>query len=297
MARYMPNLNALRAFEAAGRLGGFSQAARDLNVTHAAISRHVHALEHQLGIPLFSRATRGVVLTDQGKAYLARITPALEAISKASEAVRVERANNLTISCETTFAMKWLMPRLGAFERAHPRIDVSLDASSTLVDIADNSVDLAIRYSRVAPEGLGVDLLSSSPMYPFAAPDMVGDKTATDISEMRLLHDDDGTLWREWFRKAGIPDVALPKPRRFNSLLAMEGALAGQGVILTSAELAAGDVAKGRLVQISTTGLTYGAYRLLYRQEALRRRPLATFRKWLIEETAVFRTACPLDRS
>lgn len=290
MARFLPNLNALRAFEAAGRLGGFSQAARDLNVTHAAISRHIHLLEHQLGTALFTRVARGVELTETGRAYLARIGPALSAISSASEEVRVESTNSLNISCETTFAMKWLMPRLGVFEAAYPEVDVTIDATSTLVDVTDDSVDLAIRYSRAAPDGLGVDLISASPMYPYAAPGFAPVETPAELARLRLLHADDGTLWRDWFRAAGLADVTLAKPRRFNTLLAIEGALAGQGVILTSSELAAGDVAQGRLVQVSDIGLSSGAYRLLYRPETLRRRPVAAFRKWLIAATAEFRT-------
>lgn len=292
MARYLPNLNALRAFEAAGRLGGFSVAAGELNVTHAAISRHIQGLEIQLGTPLFVRAARGVVLTQAGRDYLARVTPALDALSKASEAVRISRTTSLSISAETTFALKWLMPRLGAFEAAHPGIDVTLESSSHLADVAGNEVDLAIRYSKIPPENLGFDLISESAHYPYAAPDFTPVNAPADLLHHKLLHEDDGTLWREWFRTAGIEHAVLPgKPKRFGSLLATEGALAGQGVVLTCAELAVGDVAQGRLIRLFDIGLTYGAYRLIYRPEALRRKPLRAFRTWLMAATAEFRPA------
>lgn len=290
MARYLPGLNAVRAFEAAGRLGGFSRAAEELNVTHAAVSRHVQSLESQLGAPLFVRGARGVALTETGRSYLAQITPALEAISRASVTVRAARSTAISVSCEPTFAMKWLMSRLGDFEAAHPDIDVSLDATPALADIEGNAADAAIRYSRAAPDRLGVDLISASPVYPYAAPGFAGPAAAADLLRMRLLHEDDGTLWREWFAAAGIADAVLPeKPKRFNSLLAIEGALSGQGVVLTSAELAANDVRGGRLERLSPIGLAFGAYRLIYRPEALRRRPLRQFRDWLVEATREFR--------
>jgi len=292
MARYLPNLNALRAFETAGRLGGFSRAAQELNVSHAAISRHVHSLEAQLGLPLFARAARGVVLTEAGGAYLAQITPALDAIARASEAVRIARTSSLSISCEPTFAMKWLMHRLGAFEAAHPGIDVSLASSAHLADVAGNEVDLAIRYGRSPPKELGFDLISDSPVYPYASPGFAGASGPADLLTLKRLHEDDGTLWREWFRTAGLADATLPeRPKSFSTLLAIEGALAGQGVVLTSAELAHNDVQRGRLIRLSEIGLTYGAYRLIYRHEAIRRKPLRLFRAWLIDATRAFRPA------
>ncbi len=291
MARYLPGLNALRAFEAAGRLGGFSRAAQELNVTHAAISRHVQSLESQLGSALFVRTARGVTLTETGRSYLEQVTPALESLSRASVAVRAARNTAISVSSEPTFAMKWLMPRLGDFEAAHPDIDVTLDATPALADIEGNEADAAIRYSRAAPERLGFDLISASPVYPYAAPGRVRIETPADLLGMRLLHEDDGTLWREWFAVAGIRNAVLPqKPKKFNSLLAIEGALSGQGVVLTSAELTDNDVRNGRLERLSPIGLTFGAYRLIYRPEALRRKPLRQFREWLVEATREFHT-------
>lgn len=290
MIRYLPNLNAVRAFEAAGRLGGFSRAAEELNVSHAAVSRHVHALESQLGTTLFTRAARGVRLTDTGRDYLEKLSPALEAISRASIAVREIRGSGVSISCEPTFAMKWLMPRLGEFEAAQPAIDVTLHSTPDLADVAGGEVDVAIRYGRQPPEALSFDLISDLPVYPYAAPGYAEVAAPPDLLRLRLLHEDDGELWREWFAVAGIADAALPeKPKRFSSLLAIEGALSGQGVVLTSAELAERDLRDGRLVRLSPIGLTFGAYRLLYRSEAIRRRPLRQFRDWLVAATREFR--------
>ena len=113
MSRYLPPLNALRAFEAAGRHQSFSRSADELNVSHAAVSRHVRGLEKRLGVQLFKNVARGVELTEMGRQYLDQITPALEQISQASESIRRREDGKLSISCEPTFALKWLMPRLG----------------------------------------------------------------------------------------------------------------------------------------------------------------------------------------
>ncbi len=290
MARYLPSLNALRAFEAAGRLGGFSRAAEELSVSHAAVSRHVHALESQLGTALFARAPRGVRLTEAGRDYLARVSPALETISRASVAVRAIQGSGVSVSCEPTFAMKWLMPRLGEFEAAQPAVDITLHSTPGLADVAGGEVDMAIRYSRQPPEAVSFDLISDLPVYPYAAPGYTEATDPRDLLRLRLLHEDDGTLWRQWFAVAGIADAVLPrKPKLFSSLLAIEGALSGQGIVLTSAELAENDVRDGRLVRLSPVGLAFGAYRLLHRPEAIRRRPLRQFRDWLIAATREFR--------
>ena len=172
MSRYLPPLNALRAFEAAGRHQSFTGSADELNVSHAAISRHVRGLEKQLGVQLFKNVARGVVLTEAGHGYLKEITPALDRISQASEHLRCRADGNLSISCESTFAMKWLMPRLGSFRNQYPEIDVTLVSSNSYADIGNNEFDLAVRCCASVEQGLEFDTISNTPYFPYGSPQL-----------------------------------------------------------------------------------------------------------------------------
>ena len=136
MPRELPPLNALRAFEVAGRHNSFSGAAVELNVTHAAISRHVRGLEKRLGVQLFKTVSQGVDLTEAGAKYLRTITPALDQIAEATTAVSCKSDRSILVSCEPTFAVKWLMPNLGSFEDAHPGIEVQVQSTPKLADVA-----------------------------------------------------------------------------------------------------------------------------------------------------------------
>ncbi|MEM7067572.1 MAG: LysR substrate-binding domain-containing protein [Pseudomonadota bacterium] len=291
MSQYLPPLNAVRAFEAAGRHESFSQAADELNVTHAAISRHVRGLEKQLGVQFFRNIARGVELTEIGCEYLQKVSPALNQISEASEAIRTRRDGSLSISCEPTFAMKWLMPKLGEFQNKYPDFEVSLISSAHLADIQNNEVDMAIRfYNRTRADGVETDLISSLPVYPYGVPAIPVAKSPDELLKYRLLHEDKGQLWTRWFHRSGKTDFAIQKTSQpLQTLLAIEGAIAGQGIALTSAELVANDVDQGKLKCLSEVGLELGQYHLVYSREAKRRKPVQAFREWLITETRQFR--------
>ncbi|MEM7547896.1 MAG: LysR substrate-binding domain-containing protein [Pseudomonadota bacterium] len=282
MPRQLPPLNALRAFEAAGRHGSFTGAAAELNVTHAAISRHVRGLERRLGVLLFRNAARGVELTETGADYLAEISPALDRIADATEGLSVS-AGTLTISCEPTFAVKWLMPRLGQFHDSHQNIEVQLLSSAVLADLERHECDLAIRFLRERESDLPAILISASPVYPYGAPDLAFAETPADLTRHRLLHEDRGDLWRRWFADAGAPDAAPPgRKSPLPTLLAIEGALAGQGVVLASEELVANDVRAGRLKKLASHGYIWGGYFLVSLPETMRRRPARAFRDWFL---------------
>ena len=171
MSRYLPPLNALRAFEAAGRHQSFSRSADELNVSHAAVSRHVRGLEKRLGVQLFKNVARGVELTELGRQYLDQITPALELTSQASESIRRREDGKLSISCEPTFALKWLMPRLGDFQKLCPEIEVTLATESRFADVGNNEFDLGIRCCADVSDDLGFDVISTAPYFPYASPD------------------------------------------------------------------------------------------------------------------------------
>jgi DNA-binding transcriptional LysR family regulator len=302
MPRRLPPLNALRAFDAAGRHGSFSRAAQELSVTHAAISRHVRGLERRLGTQLLTTVTRGVELTEAGAKYLAVVAPALDRIAEATEELSASIEGLVSVSAESTFALKWLMPRLGDFQDRYPDVELRIDSSTRLVDIQHHEFDLAIRYSRRRRwDGLQSDELSRSTMYPVGAPrlwpaDWPPEGPPPDdprrLSTLRLLQEDDGAAWRAWFALAGVPDVRVPRaPGPLASVLAIEGALAGQGLALGSDELIADDLKSNRLVRFSQTGMEYGGYALLYLPETGRRKAVRAFRDWLLDATRPLRPA------
>ncbi len=294
MPRQLPPLNALRAFEAAGRHESFSRAADELGVSHSAISKHVRGLEDRLGVQLFRDASRGVVLTQNGAAYLAQLTPAFDTIAEATEAFDARPAGTVLVNSETVFALKWLVPNLKRFTDAHPEITVELDATEVIVDIARYEADIAIRFFLAgAPDGVA-ELISDCAIYPYAAPS-IANQIAADpekLLDYPLLRDRGGDPWARWFDEINRPDLAarVPQTRRLRAMLAIEAVIAEQGVLLSSADNVKHDEEAGRLTRCFDHGFRQGTYHMLFGEGVLRRKPVRVFRDWLLKETAMFRS-------
>ena len=295
MVKNLPPLNALRAFEVAGRHQSFTRAAGELGVSHSSISRHVRGLEDRLGVQLFRDLPRGLALTADGAAYLAQVSPALDAIAMATEGLAEKPEGTITVNCEPLFATKWLVPQLGAFARQHLQIDIRLEASRHLADVARYEADLAIRFVRPGGRYPDSELLSNAPLYPFAAPGLVPApvKAPREILSFPLLRDRTGGSWDTWFAMAGGVDPAeVPQfTWRMSSVLAVEAAVAGQGVLLVSEEVVAGEVGAGRLIRVSDVGFREGGYHLMRGEGVLRRKAARVFRDWLVAQTAPWRDA------
>lgn len=293
MPRHLPPLNALRAFEAAGRHESFSRAATELSVSHSAISRHVRGLEDRLNTQLFRDLPRGLALSPDGAAYLAEITPALDAIADATERLTERPAGTVLINGEPLFTSKWLIPHLSDFYAAHPDVDIRLESSRALADVNRYEADVAIRFLNISGSNPDAILLSDEPLYPFAAPGLVSSpvRTAADLLAYKLLRDRANDTWAIWFDLAGGADRArLPASGwRLRSQLAYEAALAGHGVLLTSAEVTALDVAAGRLERVSDIGFRAGGYYVLFGAGAVRRKRVRLFREWLVAASAPHR--------
>lgn len=292
MVRRLPPLNALRAFEAAGRHESFSGAAEELNVTHAAISRHIRGLEQRLNVQLFRNVARGVELTEAGARFLKALSPAFDQIAHATEDLSCENEGMITISCEPTFAVKWLMPRLGAFNELHPDVEVNVEATGRLADIERYECDLALRFFKGTSATLECEKICHLPVYPIGAPSLTKSLPAkpapADLLNLRLLHEDKGQLWQRWFRAAGLSDVSakeLRAPGGMSTIIAIEAALAGQGLVLVSDELILSDLESGRLQHFSDQGLDFGGYYLVYLKQILRRKTVRAFRDWLLKAT------------
>jgi LysR family transcriptional regulator, glycine cleavage system transcriptional activator len=297
MSRRLPPLNALRAFEAAARHLSFTKAAEELHVTQAAISHQVRALEEYLGVQLFRRQNRAVLLTDAAQLSLPRLRDAFDQLAEAVESIRASDSENLlTVSVTPSFAAKWLVPRLDSFRKAYPDLEVRIDASTQLVDFARDNIDAAIRYGSGRYGGLVSELLMDVEVSPVCSPRLLeGEKplaTPSDLRWHRLLHTDWASQrgeepdWRMWLLAAGVRDIDWSKGPQFNDwMLAMQAAIEGQGVVLGRSALVANDIAGGRLVRpfnVSVPGKF--AYYLVYPEPAAKRAKVAAFRDWLTAE-------------
>lgn len=295
MPRRLPPLNALRAFEAAGRHASFSRAAEELHVSHAAVSRHVRGLEQRLGVQLFKVVSRGVELTQTGARYLAEISPALDAIALATEDLTPDPDGQITVSCESNFAVKWLMPRLGGFQALYPEIDVRIDATSKLADLSRYECDFAVRYGSGNWSDLPTDLISESLSFPVGAPGFTqsadGSMQPSEILACKLLHEDHGAVWTRWFAEAGMQSVRFPAAHELSTMLVIEAARVGQGIALLSEDLVSAYLESGELVKYSDVTLDYGGYYLVYQAGTTRRHAPKAFREWILAESAGLRSA------
>jgi LysR family glycine cleavage system transcriptional activator len=253
MQRHLPPLNSLRAFEAAARLGGFSQAAAELHVTHGAVSRHVQLLEAWLGTPMFRRSNRRVVLTEAGRAYLAEIGAAFDRIALAT-AHHLERRRTrlLRVNATATFTLRWLIPRLSSFQLANPAIEVRLTTSNGSITTVGEPFDIAIR--RGAEDVPGYISAWSLPEYriPVCSPELPARLPLHRVQDLRrhtLLHPASRpTVWPDWLKAAGVPDLTPRQSLIFeHNYQTLQGALDGLGVAIGSSALIADDIAGGRL--------------------------------------------------
>jgi LysR family transcriptional regulator, glycine cleavage system transcriptional activator len=197
MTQRLPSLNGLRAFEAAARHLSFTQAASELNVTQTAISHQIRRLEEELGLRLFIRKNRALALTPQARDYLPGVRAAFNDLRLATDRLsRKDDDNVLTVSTLASLAAKWLLPRLSAFQEAHPGIDVRITTSPGLVDFKGGNVDAAIRYGRGHWSGLRADWLMADELFPVCSPVLLkGDKPLKcpqDLVHHTLLHTSGG---------------------------------------------------------------------------------------------------------
>jgi len=297
VARRLPPLNSLRAFEAAARHLSFTRAAEELHVTPAAISHHIKGLEEHLGLKLFRRLNRAVVLTHAGQACVAGLSDAFDRMAVALERLRAQECSGpLTVSTSPALAAKWLVPRLEGFQELYPEIDVRVSAAMRLVDFAREDVDVAIRYGTGSYPGLLTELLLTNEVVPVCSPALLEGprplRAPEDIRHHTLLHDDtrtsDGAYpnWAMWLRAAGLEGVDASRGPRFDYPgLVLDAAAAGRGIALALSTVAAADLAAGRLARpFAVTVPTPFAYYVVCPQATAERPKVAAFRRWLRAE-------------
>lgn len=308
----LPPLNSLRAFEAAARHLSFALAAKELHVTPAAISHQVKGLEEYVGQRLFRRLPRGLNLTLAGRAFVPKLREGFERFSEAVEELQaLEDSAILSVSVATSFATRWLAPRLHRFVGAHPELDVRINASTRLIDprgdqlAARNAVagppvedaDIVVRFGTGDYPGFRVAKLLPVAVTPMCSPRLLEGghplRGAADLTQQVLIHDnllyDDGRpLWDAWFEVAGLPGADTSHGLRFShAMLALEAAADGMGVALGMPVLAGSDLASGRLVAPLALSLPLNfSYYVVSGSETADRDDVAAFRSWLFAEAA-----------
>lgn len=250
----LPPLQTLRAFEAAGRLSSMTLAAQELNLTHGAVSRHIKTLEAHLGVALFERLTRRIVLTESGAEFLPVVTRSLTELTREAERLRsLNATTRLTLSTSVSLASKWLAPRLHRLMLRLPDYDVHLDVTDINVELADGRIDAAVRYGAGHYPNAVAERILDETVTPVCSPEYWGKTGArsspADLTGCTLLHEDRMLAnWERWFALAGLAKLRSRGPAYSHGSLAIEAALRGEGVALGRSVLVAEDLAAGRLV-------------------------------------------------
>ena len=289
----LPPLTALRAFDAAARHMSFAKAADELNVTPAALSFQIKSLEDHLGAPVFRRLNRAVELTEAGRALAPGARDGFAMLTAAWRAARrMTETRALTVTAGPAITAKWLAPRIFSFATAHPDIELRFTATLRLLDFDRDEIDVALRFGRGDDEGLHSVPLIREWVTPMMSPDLARTlRTPADLAGATLLHQDDTAFlsdeigWPAWFAAAGLDAPQRGGPRFSQADHAVDGAIAGGGVVLGRISIAARDLAEGRLVAPFPLALsTRAAYRALCAKGAETRPHVAAFLDWLRAE-------------
>lgn len=256
MQKPLPPLNALIAFEASVRFASFKLAAQELNITAGAVSQQVKKLEDWLGYTLFERQIRQLVVTDKGLTYFAQIAPALEQICAASQNRKTDEANSVYLSLTQTLAAKWLSPRLSHFMTRYPDIEVHINASNKPVDFQNENADLALRHFDGKDKKLSVQLILNDEIRLFCAPEYVKHhqlQHPNDLTKTNLIVNTLHPCWDEWLDN--FSDIkqserqAITKIHFDQTLLAIDAAKHGQGVVLSNKALVQKELEQKELIE------------------------------------------------
>lgn len=287
-----PPLQALRAFVEVGQRGSIKAAAEALHVTSGAVSQQIRLLEDRLGMALFTRQRQGLRLTEAGASVHPSLAAAFAQIDKAVDTLTASRQRQtLTASTVASFAASWLVPRLGRFNARHPQIEVRVEATSALVDMRRDHVDVALRHGLGRYPGLEAVRLMAPVLVPVACPGLVADgrllQEPADCLDFPLLHDSDRADWPLWFAAHGVADD--PRTERGTAFgddyLLIRAAVAGQGLALVPQEYAQEEISDGRLVQaLHKPWPARFAYYLVTLPGAMQRPEVQAFADWIQEE-------------
>ena len=290
MATRLPPLNALRAFEASARHLSFTRAADELYVTQAAVSHQIKSLEEHLGIKLFMRKNRALLLTEEGQSYFLDIKDIFISLLESTERLLSRGAKGaITLSLPPSFAIHWLVPRLNEFNLLHPDIDVRIKAVDQSDGLLTEDVDVAIYYGRGQWPKVKSNKLHTEYLIPVCSPLVFdGDKpldTPADLAQHTLLHDSSRDDWKRWFKQLSIDPVNVNHGPIFShSSMILQAAIHSQGVALAHNILAKPDIDAGRLIcPFPDVLVNNSAYYVVCRESQADVGKIAAFREWLLE--------------
>lgn len=279
-------LNALRVFEASARHCSFTRAGLELRVTQTAISHQVKALEDVLGITLFKRLPRGLMLTDEGHALLPVLTDAFGRMSATLS--QLEEGNFdeiLTIGVVGTLAIGWLLPRLTAFKTLHPHVDLRLKTNNNRADMLMDGLDFFLRFGDGAWHGTEAIHLMDAPLSPVCTPAVSkGLRRPADLANIELLRSYRVDEWPLWFRAAGVAPPNLRGWMFDSSLTLVEAAARGVGAALVPVAMFSEEIATGRIVQPFEITVLTGSYWLTRLKSRAETTSMQAFRQWLMAE-------------
>lgn len=282
----LPFLNGVRAFEAAARLGSFTAAGEELNVTPAAISRMVRLLEERMGVALFERTANRLLLTDAGEAYSAGLTPLLDSLSRLTARVEAMTGSRvLTIGVGPTFATRWLIPRLTEFQKIAPDIELRLATGGAAAPFADDWT-CGIEQGNRHPPGLIAEPMIAASLSPVCTPGFARQlKSPRSLKPAMLLRVAHAAKdWQRWIEHAGVPALT-PRGAEFEFYgQALQAAADGLGIAMGIRPYVDDDLAAGRLVMPFSATIASGrSWHLVYRPDRREDPVFVQFRAWLLE--------------
>ncbi|MBB4404196.1 MULTISPECIES: LysR substrate-binding domain-containing protein [Rhizobium/Agrobacterium group] len=287
MVRQFLPLNGLRAFEASARHLSFTRAAIELCVTQAAVSQQVKGLEKRLGVSLFQRLPRGLKITAEGEALLPTVTSSFDQMATTLDRIEAGQVRELLfLGVVGTFAVGWLLPRLNAFQKQHPFIDVRVSTNNNRVDMAAEGLDFAIRFGQGSWHGTDAFRLFEAPLSPLCTPKLAETlKTPTDLMEATLLRSYRADEWSNWFAAAGVmPAAQVNAGIVFDTSLGMmEAALQGLGVALAPPSMFSRHLASGAIIQPFPVTISLGSYWLTRLQSKPPTPAMQAFSEWMFD--------------
>ncbi len=282
----LPSLTALRAFAALAETGSASAAGAQLNVSHAAVSQQVRALEDRIGVALVDRSGRRLALTAEGSELAEALKVGFGTIARTVDALTGADADRpVQVSCTPTFAAQWLMPRLSAFRAAHPSIDLMLSPTPDLVTLEPGGIDIAVRFGRGNWPGLDATLLFEATLVAVTAPGLVAGRhirDPADLTDLPWVQEYGTTEASDWLRRRGVTKDRAGGLTQMPGNLLLQALREGYGVAVTVKEWIREDLAAGHLVKLFEDADDTGYY-IVTRPGALRPKTRA-FATWLRQQ-------------
>ena len=286
-----PSLNFLNTFESVARHLSFTNAAKELFVTQAAVSHQIKALEEYLGVKLFHREKRKVLLTDEGQKLLPSVVSGLQGIADSLDNIRnYETEDTIVVGVGSSFSANWLVHRLGAFYQKYPEVNLHLKISNNDPAFGADGTDLAVVWGKGDWQGLMCEKLMVVEFTPVCSPDLLKKthplKTPEDLIHYPLLDDPDYNIWQEWMEEAGIPERKYKRRTVIrDSNVLIHSTLEGHGISLCAVGIVQEYLDSGRLIRPFELSITGGGfYYLVYPEKALRKPLVRLFKTWLVQE-------------